>query len=469
MILHAFFAKIPRIQKTQMRTIFHLQSRRSAAIGNENLKSLKEILTMKRSLLLGLSVGLALGFGKAGAEESTFELTPSLYLFGVYGTSSADHPGEFAPGGHDPNRKEEVILQSLEPSLSLRWGEYIEGFFTGIFYTDAEDDLEWEEEEFFLKLTNLPGGLELRGGRMLNRVGFHNATHLHSWDTVDAPLAHALFLGEDGLATEGADLSVYLDTRHPTVLTLGFGQRPSHDHDHGGHDDDHGHEEDHGHDEEHDEDHDEHAHEGFEAYEAFRVSDDVFTLGLRRDQVFNDFQRLGLAAFGGFGENEGGEDSWFAGLGTEYTWRENGLEPGGRALRWRTTVMWFEGDAHAEHHEEEDAHDEHEEEHHEEAHHADDHDDEHGGDLSSWGLNTQLVYEATDWAHPFVRLDHVAEADDAGIPEWTRYSGGVTFRFADNPGASVRLQANADERGDESEQSVWLQVGLNWSGGPEVR
>src|SRR5690606_35151937 len=99
-------------------------------------------------------------------------------------------------------------------------------------FSDENDDPEWEWEEYFLKLADLPGGFELRGGRMLSRLGFHNATHLHSWTTVDAPMPHSLFLGEDGLALEGGDLSIYMDTEQVTVLTLGFGQRPSHDHHH---------------------------------------------------------------------------------------------------------------------------------------------------------------------------------------------------------------------------------------------
>jgi len=75
----------------------------------------------------------------------------------------------------------------------------------------------------------------------------------------------------------------------------------------------------------------------------------------------------------------------------------------------------------------------------------------------------------TETLHPFARVDYVAEVDDLELPEWIRYSAGVTMPFGDYPGATVRLQANADERGDESEQSVWLQVGFRLGGGAEVR
>lgn len=408
---------------------------------------------MRTFIALFLLAALAV---QAGAEEQPL-LSPSLYIFGVYGSSSAEHPAEFAPGGHDPSRKDAVILQAAEPSISLRWGDHLQGFVNGLAYTDSQDNIEWEWEEYFLKLTDLPGGLELRGGRMLSRVGFHNPTHLHSWETVDAPLVHSLFLGEDGLGLEGGELSIYMDTEHPTVLSVGFGQRPSHDHAH-----DHGEEDDH--------DDEVHDHSDFGAFEPYRVMDDVLTVGLRRDHGFSDFHKLGLAAFGGMGDNEFGDNSWFAGAGLQYQWRENGFEPGGRALRWRTEVIRFFSDAgdhdddHADEHE-----DDHADEHAEDLDHDEDHDHEMTlSNVSNWGLTSALTYEAHPHFHPFLRFDYVAATDALDLSEWVRYSAGVTIPLYDNPGLFFRLQGNADERGDESEQSLWAQVGLSWGGG-EVR
>jgi hypothetical protein len=415
--------------------------------------------------------GLLLFYGlvfQAAAEEQPL-ISPTVYLFGVYGTSSAEHPGDFTPGGHDPSRKDAFILQAAEPSLSLRWGNHVQGFVNGLAYTDAEDNIEWEWEEYFLKLTDLPGGIELRGGRMLSRLGFHNATHLHSWGTVDAPLVHSLFLGEDGLALEGGELSLYLATEQPSVLSFGFGQRPSHDHAHA-HGDDHA-EDDHA---DHDHAEDEHDHSDFGAFEPYRVLDDVFTVGFRRENGFNDFHKLSLAAFGGIGDNEVGSSSWFAGAGVEYQWRENGFEPGGRALRWRTEAIRFFSDAgaHDDHDHEEDHDDDHDEDHHDD--HADEHaEEDHDHEevlssVSSWGLTTELTYEANERVHPFVRLDYVASTEALDLSDWIRYSAGMTIHLHDEPGLFLRLQGNADERGDESEQSLWAQIGMSWGGG-EVR
>lgn len=427
-----------------------------------------------RSLLITLGA-ISLIFS-AQAQEDVPILSPSFHAFGVYGTSSADNPGEFAPGGHDPDRDQALILQGFETSLSLRWGEYIQGFATGLVFTDSNDNLEWEWEEYFVKLANLPGGTEIRGGRMLSRVGFHNPTHLHSWNTVDAPLPHALFLGEDGLGLEGADLSFYLGNSKRSVLTFGFGQRPSHAHDHG-----HGDEEDH--DDDHAEEHeDEHEDGGIESFEEYRVTDDVFTVGFRNEQVFDDFRVLRSNLFGGFGDNESGSESWFAGAGVEVQWRENGLEPGGRSLRWRNEIIFFDSQASAHGHEEE-GHDDHEEDHqedehaghdeHEEDHHVDEHADhdeheEEGSDVSTWGFTSELLYEAHPHFHPFARIDYIAETEEVELSDWIRYTLGATIPITQDPGLYIRLQANADERGDESEQSVWAQVGFSW-GGAEVR
>jgi hypothetical protein len=132
----------------------------------------------------------------AFAQAETVSLSPALHANGVVGTSSAKHPEDFAPGGHDPKRDEAVLLQSLEPSVSLRAGKHLEGFATATIFTDDQDNFDWEWEEYFFKLMDGEGKADLRGGRMLSRVGFHNPTHLHGWETVDMPLPHALMLGD---------------------------------------------------------------------------------------------------------------------------------------------------------------------------------------------------------------------------------------------------------------------------------
>jgi hypothetical protein len=122
-------------------------------------------------------------------------------------------------------------------------------------------------------------------------------------------------------------------------------------------------------------------------------------------------------------------------------------------------------------HDDHDDHDEEDEHHEDHDVHEEEHDDEHlhaEGDLSTWGLHSQVVFEASERIHPFARIDYVAAADSLELPEWIRYSLGTTVRFPEIPGTTFRLQANADDRGGEQEQSLWLQVGFGWGSG-EVR
>lgn len=403
---------------------------------------------------------MALGLSSHGEQGI---LSFNLDVNTVVGSSSADHPEAFAPGGHDPNRDGAFQLQSLEPSVSLRFGDYIQGFASGTLFTDSHDDFEWEWEEVFLKLHNLPGGMELRGGRFLNRVGLHNANHLHSWETVDAPLPHVLFLGEDGLQTLGGELNFHLDTAAPSVFTVSFGQRPGHaqhDHGHGNGHDDHGHD-DHG------GGHDDHG--DYDDLEEFRVDEDIVTIGFRTLLRRNDFHSWTLATAGGKGTNEEGGDSWFALLGAEYAWRENGFEPSGRSLNWRTEYIRFsgkgeghQGQGHDDHGDDEHGRDEHG---HDDHGDDDDHDDEKA---SGWGVSTQVAYQMTDRLRPFARLDYVNDVSGLNLDSWTRFSLGTTVTLPSQPNAYLRVQGNFDERGDDSEQAVWVQLGLSF-GGPEVR
>jgi len=305
------------------------------------------------------------------------------------------------------------------------------------------------------------GKADLRGGRMLSRVGFHNPTHLHGWETVDMPLPHALMLGEEGLSTEGADLTLYLDTPWATALTFGFGHRTPHDHDHGHGDEEHG-EEEHG-EEEHGEEEHHHA-EGIEAFEGLRPSDNIMTAALRTTWRIDDFHAWSGALAAGTGDSDEGEKSSFGLACLEYQWREKGFEPGGRSLLWRTEVIGFSGTLHGEHEEE------HGEEHGEEEDHDEEEHAEGDIDADGYGVSTLLAYQANERLRPFARIDHVAKVDEIESADWTRYSLGLTVNLNANPNAYARIQTNFDERGDESEQAIWLQLGLDLgSHGREVR
>lgn len=200
--------------------------------------------------------------------------------------------------------------------------------------------------------------------------------------------------------------------------------------------------------------------------------EDVFTLGLRHERSIDDFNQLRFALYGGLGESEIGEDSWFAGAGFEYEWRENGLEPGGSSVRWRTELIRFLADngEHDHGHEGEDHDEDHDDDHGDEDH-GDDHGDEEESmaSISSWGFTSEVLYIASDRFHPFVRIDYADGSPVLEAEDWTRYTAGATIPLVNDPaGLYLKLQANFDERGDESEESFWAQLGFSW-GGKEVR
>ena len=158
---------------------------------------------------------LNMAFGQASVEESTL-----------------------ATHAHDPN--DEFTLQGFEVNLSARYGDHIAGFVSYNTFLYAENKIDGEFEEAFLKLEDLPAGFELRGGRFLNRVTSQNNQHLHSWNFVDANLITTRFLGDEGLISNSAEVSYRLPFEHDSLLSLAFGDAIAHDEhhaEHAGHDD----------------------------------------------------------------------------------------------------------------------------------------------------------------------------------------------------------------------------------------
>ncbi len=401
------------------------------------------------------------------AEEEV-QWVPTIHLYVVGGGSTADDAAEFAPGAHDPGSGGDFMLQAFEPGLSF-YSERFQAFVNGVAFTNEEEELDWEFEEYFGKVLVDPEAWEIRGGRFLNRLGFHNSQHLHSRLTLEVPLTQALLLGEHGQVTEGVDTTFYVNGG-ATALTFSFGNAPSHEHAHGHEEEEEHHDEEgeeHDEDEHEDEEHgheDEHGHGGpREVYEAYWLTDDVYTVDLRHRLDFDDFKKLHLAAFAGFGDNEMGESSYYASVAKEYVWRENGLEAGGRSLSWRSELILLNGDGGEHGHD-----DEHEEEEHEEEEHEDEHEhgEEESEDLSTWGFGTQVQFSVTEQWSPYARFDYIA--GDAGAGDWVRGALGVKFYLTMDPEVTFKLQGTADDQDGESAQAIWLQAGFSW-GGPEVR
>lgn len=356
---------------------------------------------------------------------------PNLHFHGVGGFSTGEAE-ELASGGHDPKR-EPFSVQALEPGFSVRT-KYFEAFSNYLFYQDPTGDWDGELEEAFGKIINIPGGFEIKGGRYLTRFGALNDKHLHSWDFVDAELANARMLGEDGLLLEGAELSwtlpLGLDPDWVSVASLGYGNAPAHDHAH------------------------EHEHEGeeipHEADGAF-VADEVVTARLMARNRINDFHSVTAGTSWAGGTNGFGRDTNVFGIDVEYLWRENGLEEGGRAFRWRNEYLWRDVDAFSEH-------------------------DDAGtietfvGNYDEDGIHSHAIMT---WCQHFdsgLRVAWIGGVDDFGQDERFRVSPSLTWWLDSARRVGLRTQYNFDSiAGEDDEQSLWFQLSMTLGSGKEVR
>ncbi len=408
---------------------------------------------------------------EAGTKEpewlvpSIGPLSPSMHFNGAFGDSSGN-PEELATGHHDPTR-EDGTVQGIEAGVSLRAGA-LEGFAVYALSYGAEEEWENGWEEAFLKLKDIPGGFELRGGRMLSRFGRHNAKHLHAWDFADMPLVWGTFLGDDGLITDGGDVTWLKKGIETTYgITVGFGEAQTHAHDHG---DEGDHEAEHRavydeaeHHEE--EDHDHHGHAEGVLFSGDVGSGRAFAQ-FRRD----DFNAFEAGASLAVGDDEADRQIIVYGADLSYTWRENGLEPGGRAVTWLTEVLYRDvEDGEASH----DEHDDHEEEHEEGEHHEEDEHEEHEYEMlsggSDWGLYSQVIYTHNRHLDAGLRLGYLGGDNALGSSDRFRVSPAITAYLDPYRRVMLRGQYNYDDVDDgDDEHSAWLQLGLTW-GGAEVR
>ena len=355
-------------------------------------------------------------------NDNILRLEPTLHLRLAHGNTTLPND-EVELGGHDPSQ-DNFNFQAFEIGANIYIGDYLKGFATVNTYKRDGEDFDSEFEEGFLKLDNLPGNLELRGGRMLARFGDQNARHLHAWDFADANMTTVRFLGEDGFAYDGGELTWLVPTSWQDAISIGLGSAVTHDH-----------EEDHGDEEEEGE---EHGHD--EEAEMARPEKNIIVIRYQTQFGPNDFHRF--QAGGSFltGDNGFGMTTDIYGADFTYTWRENGLEAGGQQFRWRTE--WIMRDV----------------------------ENDEGGFEDS-GFNTALLWEFTENWEAGVRYGYLEGVSDPELAERHRISPSLTkkFDFGSDLTGLVRLQYNHDDiKGHGTEDSIWLQFGFDWGPG-EVR
>lgn len=371
-------------------------------------------------------------------------LAPNAHVTTAAGHSSGD-PERLIAGHHDPAR-EQGTLQGLELGTSLRT-DRLQGFATFGIYYGAEEEWETAWEEAFLKVVDLSGGVEIRGGRMLTRFGQQNTRHLHAWDFVDTPLVLGRFLGDDGLIHDGGDLTwVHRGLERTIGATLGYGAAKSHAQEHAEGCDDEG-----------------ALHEDGLLGEDEHAGEMLFDDGILSGRAFVRIHESDFHVWEVGGSVAGGDDDVVRrlivyGLDLSYGWRENGLEPGGRALSWITEFLYRDvedgtpGKGRGEEHVD-----------------RDDRGDEALPGTSEGGFYSSLVYTPHDRIDIGVRVDYVEGTGDCDARERFRVSPAATVFLDPWRRTSLRLQYNYDDvREEDVEHTVWVQVSMSW-GAPEVR
>ncbi|GAA5495425.1 hypothetical protein Rhal01_01600 [Rubritalea halochordaticola] len=379
----------------------------------------------------------AMGLGSllcSPLHASDFLLDPFAHINTTIGASSTDEDA-LASHAHDPN--DEFSLQGIELGFATQYGDHFASFVNYNLFLDLDNKLDGEWEEAFIKLRELPGGFEVRGGRLLNRVTSQNNVHLHGWHFIDANLITARFLGDEGLLTNSAELSWRLPTEHTSMISVAYGDAIAHDHEHGHHED---------HDDHHDDDDDDHDEEihGEEA----ALADDIITVRWMGQYNHTDFHQFTYGASFMTGDNGYGKSTDIYGLDLQYMWRENGLEPGGKHIRTLVEAVYREFDFASE-------------------------DGDVSGSAEEWGIHTHIGYGFMDnWElgarYGYIEgVDHVEE-----LPERHRASLALTrsFEFNDYAGGHARLQYNHDHSSEfGGEDSIWLQFQFDFGKGNEIR
>ena len=361
----------------------------------------------------------------AEAQDTTNNarrLEPTLHLRLAHGNTSLP-ANTVAFGGHDP-AEDNFNFQGFEMGTNIYLGDYVSGFATVNTFKRDGEDFESEVEEGFLKIDKLPGGFELRGGRMLARFGDQNARHLHAWDFADASMTNVRFLGEDGFGYDGGELTWLVPTSWQDALSIGLGSAITHDHEEEDHEEGEGAEE-HGHDEE---------------AEMARPEKNIIVVRYQAQLGANDFHRFQAGASFLTGDNGFGMTTDIYGADFTYTWRENGLESGGQQFRWRSE--WLMRDV----------------------------ENDEGG-FDDCGFNTALLWEFSENWEAGLRYGYLEGVSDPELAERHRISPSITKKFdlGDQLTGLLRLQYNHDDiKGLGTEDSIWLQFGFDWGPG-EVR
>ncbi len=345
---------------------------------------------------------------------------------------------------HDPNK--DYNLQGLELGLNVRANDYIEGFLNANTFLTADDKLDSEWEEAFAKvkdlsILNVPGKFEARAGMFLNRIGTENNVHLHGWEYVNANLSTGMFLGEEGLSTEGAEVSWLKDLTSGNFIVSGsYGKAREHEHDHG-HEEEH---EEHEGEEHEGEEHEEHEEEN-ESRELAYFNDNLVSLRAQLLHNQTDFFKHRMGVSMAQGQNGYGRDTRLLGADYTHTWREKGLEVGGKEIS--SGVEYFNRNVEWQ-------------------------DEMDLGNTGQQSLALKTSYAWNEHWRLGARYEWIegVSGDAFYMEQYQRTSLALTYTHSFNEDwtSVTRLQLNHDKVGNDRSNNAYLQLGFSYGGG-EIR
>ena len=351
------------------------------------------------------------------------KLFPHMHLDTAFGTASRPQD-QLAAGHHDPIRRDGFTFQNLEFSISGRLDEHNEFFVTWAGNAGEDNELNGIWEEAFWKFKNIPGGFELRLGRVYNRFGIQNTYHPHGFDWVDQYLVNARLLGDDSLTTVGAEITWVAPVPWwHAQFDVALGGAPG---DHEGHG------------------------AGFTGLynpeeAAFGAEKFVTVANWTNVYNFNDFHQLRGGVSGAWGENESEFYTAIYGAHFEYQWRENGFEPGGQYFRFRTEAMFRRFQV------------------------EDEITGKPGVATRDFGWYASFLYGLPCNCELGFRTEYASGDTETEQDARFRCSPGITWYANQARSLRFRLQYNYDQSSVfGTDHGVWGQISLAW-GGPEVR
>jgi hypothetical protein len=349
---------------------------------------------------------------------------PELNYQATGGSSSTD-PASLAVGHHDPDRHG-ITQQAIEFSLGMKLSHNVMLF--GNYSVKIDQDDHWfdEFEEYYATISDLPGGIRIRGGRFYPRFGLHNEEHHHAIFFVDENLANGRLVGEDHFTLYGGEIAKpllrSLPARSSDRLTLAFGAIPV-DRPEAGEDE-----------------FPEPLFDGEGAhFQDWAVAADY---ALTFDVTASSRWKAG--ASGVLGHNQADRSTQLYALYGEYIWQPGGVHEGEHCgkgdaefLRWRgETIIRRAGLS----------------------------SDSMRKSITEIGLNTSLSYGLPDgkWM-THLRAEYLSGTAETGTSERWRISPAVTWIPSAEIPARIGLQYNYDHSpafGDE--HSIWAQISITW-------